>query len=69
MAKEIERKFLVRDWESLKPKLGTPWLIRQGYLVGYYLDMTNSHQHTWKGFGMRNMNLRPCKTHRDVIPS
>lgn len=33
MAKEIERKFLVRDWESLKPKLGTPWLIRQGYLV------------------------------------
>ena len=33
MAKEIERKFLVRDWKSIKPKLGTPWLIRQGYLV------------------------------------
>ena len=33
MAQEIERKFLVKDWENLKPQLGTPWLIRQGYIT------------------------------------
>jgi adenylate cyclase len=33
MALEIERKFLVNDWQNLKPKLGTPWLIIQGYIT------------------------------------
>jgi adenylate cyclase len=53
MAKEIERKFLVKNFEQLKPGLGSPWLYQQGYIANNSSGVVRVRVMRWRNWHER----------------